>query len=177
MIKPFAEHTPHIAKTAYIDEQALVSGDVIIGEDSSVWPMASIRGDVNAIRIGNGTNIQDGCVLHGTHASEFFPTGYPVTLGNYITVGHQAMLHGCTIDDHCLIGMSTTVLDGAHIETKVLLGAGSVVPPGKVLSSGFLWLGNPVKKIRPLTEDELRFLEYSPVSYIRLKQQYLETAE
>ena len=172
-VRPFKEIVPTIAASAYVDEQAAVIGDVVIGENSSVWPMVVIRGDVNHIRIGNYTNIQDGSVLHVTHAHPAAPAGgYPVTIGNEVTVGHNVTLHGCTIGDRSLIGMGAIVLDGAVIESEVLLGAGSLVPPNKVLESGYLWLGNPAKKIRPLTAAEREWFTYSARHYARLAETY-----
>ncbi len=171
-IRTFLDFKPQLAEGVYVDETALVIGDVEIGEDSSVWPMAVIRGDVHSIRIGQCTSIQDASVLHVTHKGPHNPDGYPLTIGNYVTVGHKVTLHGCQIDDNCLIGMDSIVMDGAHIEEGVILGAGSLVPPGKVLESGYLWVGSPVKKIRKLTEKETEFLPYAAKNYKKLKDQY-----
>lgn len=173
-IRSFAGKMPEVAATAYIDPTATVIGDVVIGADSSVWPMTSIRGDVNYIRIGERTSIQDGSVLHVTHAGPFSPQGNALHIGNNVTVGHQVILHGCTVEDNCLIGMGSKILDGAIVQSQVFLGAGSLVPPGKVLESGYLWLGSPAKKIRALTEEELHFLDYSAQHYVRLKNIYLK---
>ena len=155
--------SPTIHSSAYIDESALVIGDVRIGEESSIWPFTVIRGDVQSIRIGKRTNIQDGCVLHVTHGSEYSgePEGLPLLVGNDTTVGHKAVLHACTIQDYCLIGMGSIVMDGAIIEDHVMVGAGSLVPPGKVLKSGYLWLGSPVKRVRKLSNKEHTLLSYS----------------
>jgi len=172
-IKPYQGVTPTIAEHVYIDDSAVVIGDVSIGEHSSIWPMSVVRGDVNSIVIGTGTNIQDGSVLHVTHRHETIPDGYALHVGNNVTVGHKVILHGCTIKDHCLIGMGAIVMDDVVIESHVLLGAGSLVPMGKVLESGFLWLGNPVRKSRALTDKERDWIEYSAEHYIRLKNQYL----
>ena len=160
--------------TAYIDEDAVVIGDVTLGVDSSIWPMCSIRGDVNLIRIGERTNIQDGSVIHVTHRFGALPEGYPVHIGNDVTVGHKVILHGCTVEDLCLIGMGSSVLDGAIIRSKVLLGAGSLVPEGKDLEGGYLWLGRPAKKMRELTEQELKWFEYSAKHYVTLKNEYMK---
>lgn len=173
-IRSYKDHHPEIADSAYIDEAAVVIGDVAIGADSSVWPMAVIRGDVNYIRIGNRTSIQDGSVLHVTHPHEAVPDGHPLLIGNEVTVGHNVTLHGCTINDRCLIGMGSTILDGAIIEEGVLLGAGSLVPPGKTLEGGYLWIGSPVKRARPLTEAEKEWLSYSAAHYVRVKSNYLD---
>jgi carbonic anhydrase/acetyltransferase-like protein (isoleucine patch superfamily) len=136
--------------------------------------MAVIRGDVNYIRIGRRTSIQDGSVLHVTHRHETLPEGHPLLIGDEVTVGHNVTLHGCTIGHRCLIGMGSTVLDGAILEEDVLLGAGSLVPPGKRLEGGYLWIGAPVKRARPLTETEREWLGYSSAHYVRLKNSYQE---
>ena len=170
-IRSFEGISPAIADDAFIDEMALVSGDVEIGSESSVWPMTVIRGDVNKIRIGERTNIQDGCVLHVTHQGPF-GEGKALTLGNGITVGHKAVLHACTIQDYCLIGMNATVLDGALIKPYVMVGAGSLVPPNKELESGYLYLGNPVRRVRELNEKEKELLEYSAAHYVRLMKRH-----
>lgn len=171
-IRSFQGTTPSIGSRAYIDEQAAVIGDVEIGEDSSVWPMVTIRGDVQSIRIGERTNIQDGSVLHVTADNQFNPGGFPLTIGNGVTIGHNAILHACTVGDYALVGMGATVLDGAIIEPKALIGAGSVVPPGKTITGGHLWLGSPAKQIRPLSVEELAYLEFSAQHYVDLKDKY-----
>jgi len=172
-IRPYQGISPSIADDVYIDESAVVIGDVSIGEHSSVWPMTVVRGDVNSISIGARTNIQDGSVLHVTHRHETIPDGYALTIGNDVTVGHKVILHGCTIKDQCLIGMGACVMDGALVESKVLLGAGSLVPMGKVLEGGYLWLGNPARKVRSLTKAEFDWLDYSAAHYVDLKKRYL----
>ena len=171
-IRPFEEHKPVIHSTAYIDESAVVIGNVTIGKKSSVWPLSVIRGDIQTITIGEKTNIQDGSILHVTHASPFSKQeeGYPLFIGNQVTVGHKAILHGCTIEDNCLIGMGAIVLDGATIKTGAMVGAGSLIPPGKVLESGYMWLGSPAKKIRKLTDKEQEFFTYSSQHYYDLAQ-------
>jgi carbonic anhydrase/acetyltransferase-like protein (isoleucine patch superfamily) len=173
-LRPYRGITPEIAASAYVDDMALVAGDVVIGEDSSVWPMCVLRGDVNSIRIGQASNIQDGSVLHVTHRSEANPEGHALVVGDRVTVGHKVILHGCTIGNDCLIGMGSTVMDGVVIEERVLLGAGSLVPPGKTLESGYLYLGNPVRRARPLRKAELEYFEYSARHYVRLKDEYRE---
>lgn len=171
-IRKFEKHTPKIAESAYIDEQALVIGHVEIGDDVSVWPNTVIRGDVNSIHIGAKSNIQDGSVLHVTHDSEYAPGGYPLKIGEGVTVGHKVILHACTIGDYCLVGMGSTVLDGAVLEDKVMLGANSLVSPGKVLESGYLYLGSPAQKVRQLKDSEMAWLEYSAAHYVVLKNRY-----
>jgi len=170
-IREFDGITPQIADDAFIDDAALVSGDVVIGEQSSVWPMTVIRGDVNSIHIGARTNIQDGCVLHVTHEGPYGP-GRSLQIGDDVTVGHGAILHACTIEDRCLIGMSATVLDGAIIQSDVMIGAGSLVPPNKELESGYLYLGNPIRRARALSEKEKNYLQYSAEHYVRLSQRH-----
>ena len=172
-IRTFKSITPKINKSAYVDEAAVVIGDVELGADASVWPMCSIRGDVNAIKIGARSNIQDGSVIHVTHRYSELSNGHATVIGSDVTVGHKVMLHGCTLEDLCLIGMGSTVLDGAIIRSKVLLGAGSLVPEGKELEGGYLWLGRPAKKMRALTEEELNWFEYSAMHYVKLKNDYM----
>lgn len=171
-IRSFEGKTPIISETAYIDPMAVVIGDVIIGQESSVWPMAVIRGDIHSIHIGDKTSIQDGTVIHVSHAGEFNPEGNAVLVGNQVTVGHQVTLHGCTISDLCLIGMGAIVMDGVLVESEVILGAGSLASPGQVLSSGYLWLGRPAKKIRPLTEKEKQHIRYSAAYYAKLGKRH-----
>jgi carbonic anhydrase/acetyltransferase-like protein (isoleucine patch superfamily) len=173
-IRSFNGVTPKVGSAAYVDEAAVVIGDVELGEDASIWPMCSIRGDVNLIRIGARTNIQDGSVIHVTHRFGERPEGYPTRIGNDVTVGHKVILHGCTVEDLCLIGMGSSVLDGAIIRSRVLLGAGSLVPEGKDLEGGYLWLGRPAKKMRELTEQELKWFEYSAKHYVTLKNEYMK---
>lgn len=172
-IRSFEQHTPRIHPTAYIDDTALVIGAVEIGEDSSVWPMSVIRGDIQHIRIGARTSIQDGTIIHVTHDSRFCPGGQPTIIGNDVTVGHKVILHACTIEDYCLIGMGSIIMDKAVVQSRVTIGAGSVVPPNKVLESGFLYVGSPVRQIRPLNDRELEFLEYSAQNYRRLRERHL----
>jgi len=171
-IRTFEGMTPVIAEDAWVDEAAVVIGDVEIGSGSSIWPGAVIRGDIHRIRIGERTSIQDGTVVHVTHDSQFVPGGFPTTVGNDITVGHNVTLHGCEIKDKCLIGMGSIVLDGAVVESQVIIGAGSLVPGGKTLESGYLYVGSPVKQIRKLNEKELAFFEYSAKNYQELGQRH-----
>jgi carbonic anhydrase/acetyltransferase-like protein (isoleucine patch superfamily) len=172
-VRNFENMTPRIAASAYVDERALVIGDVTIGEDASLWPNVVVRGDVNAIAIGARTNIQDGTILHVSHDSEFAPGGFALIIGACITVGHQAILHGCTVEDRCLIGMAATVMDGAIVRTGAIVGAGSLVPPGRELEGGYLWVGSPVRRMRELRESEAAFLDYSAGHYVELKNRHL----
>ncbi len=171
-VRSFEQYTPLVHPTAYVDASAVVIGDVEIGEDSSIWPLCVIRGDIQLIRIGARTSIQDGTVIHVTHDSRFCPGGQPTLIGNDVTVGHKVILHACAIEDFCLIGMGSIVMDRAVVRAHVTIGAGSVVPPGKVLDSGFLYVGSPVRQIRPLNARELEFLEYSAQNYRRLKERH-----
>lgn len=172
-IRPYKNITPTIAASAYIDPAACVIGDVVIGDDSSVWPMVAIRGDVNVIRIGARTNIQDGSVLHVTHeGGPLSPDGNGLFVGNDVTVGHNVVLHACTVEDACLIGMGSVLLDGCVIKSGAMVGAGSVVSPGKVLEGGYLYLGTPARQARPLNQREIDNLMYSAQHYVNLKNDY-----
>jgi len=172
-IRPFQDMTPRLGERVFIDDSAVVIGDVSLGDDSSVWPLAVIRGDMHRIRIGQRSSVQDGSVLHITHAGPFNADGWPLTIGDDVTIGHKALLHGCTVGNRVLIGMGAIVMDGAVIEDDVVLGAGSLVPPGKTLHSGYLYVGSPVKQARPLSEKEKAFFTYSAANYVRLKDSYL----
>jgi len=173
-IRKFNQHQPQLGNKVYVDETALVVGNVQIGEDSSIWPMAVLRGDVHCIHIGARTSIQDGTVCHVTHAGPYDPEGHDLYVGDNVTIGHKAILHGCLIESNCLIGMGTVVMDGALIKENVIVGANSLVPPGRVLESGYLWVGSPARKIRKLTEEETEFFKYSADNYVKLKNQYLD---
>ncbi len=169
--------SPNVGKRVYIDSSSVLVGDITIGDDSSVWPLVAARGDVNHIVIGARTNIQDGSVLHVTHKNAQNPDGYPLIIGNDVTVGHKVMLHGCTIKDRVLVGSGAIILDGAVIEDEVLIGAGSLVPPNKTLESGFLYVGSPVKQARPLNDQERAFLQKSADNYVQNKNDYIETVK
>ena len=171
-IRSYNGITPTLASRCYVDPTAVIIGDVTLSNDTSVWPYAVIRGDVNAISVGAGSNIQDFSMLHVSHKHKDDPTGAPLSIGCNVTIGHHVILHGCTIADEVLIGIGSIVLDKVVIEKHVLVGAGSLVPPGKHLKSGYLYLGNPVKQIRPLTEKELAYFLYSAEHYQRLAQQH-----
>lgn len=173
-IRSFRGILPKIGKGVYIDPFASVIGDVHLGDDVSVWPFASIRGDMHKIRVGARTSVQDNAILHITHASAYHPEGWPLIIGEDVTIGHGACLHGCTIGNRVLIGIGSTILDGAVIEDEVIVGAGSLVPPGKTLEKGHLYIGNPAKPARPLKESEITFFRYSAQNYIDLKNEYLD---
>lgn len=172
-IQPFQNQHPQVAESVYIHSAVSVIGDVKIGKNSSLWPGTVIRGDVNFIRIGEGTNIQDLSMLHVSHKSSWQPEGSPLIIGNHVTIGHQVLLHGCTIEDECLIGIGSIVMDQVVVQKHVMLAAGSLVPEGKVLESGYLYLGRPAMRIRLLTEDEIAHFMYSANHYIKLKNDYL----
>ncbi len=171
-IRSYQEYTPSIDQSAYLDESATIIGDVDIAKGASIWPNVVARGDVQSIQIGKNTNIQDGSIIHVTHESKYAPDGFPTIIGNSVTVGHRVLLHGCEIQDHCLIGMGSIIMDGAFIESFTLLGAGSLVPPGKILEGGHLWHGNPVTKVRALAEDEINYIKYSAKHYCQLAKKH-----
>jgi carbonic anhydrase/acetyltransferase-like protein (isoleucine patch superfamily) len=167
---------PQLDESVFVDPSAVIIGDVVMGRDSSVWPCAIVRGDMHRIRIGERVSVQDGSVLHITHASTYNPDGFPLTIGNDVTIGHQATLHGCTIHDRVLVGMKAMVMDGAVVESDVILGAGAVVPPGKVLAAGHVYVGSPAKPLRPITEKERSYFTYTAANYAKLKDIYLAEA-
>ncbi len=174
-VRTFNQKQPHIGQGVYIDPTAVVIGDVQIGDDVSIWPTSVIRGDVESIVIGAGSNVQDGSILHVSHAGDFSATGHKLNIGLGVTIGHRAVIHGCSIGNYCLIGIGAIVMDGAVLEDYVMLAAGALVSPGKKLHSGFLYVGAPAKPIRALNDSEKDFLEYSCQHYIRLKNQYLSS--
>ena len=167
-IRPFGGHIPQLASDSFVDKSAVLIGDIVLGAESSVWPLCVLRGDVNTIRIGCRSNIQDGSVLHVSHPTAAKPEGSPLVIGNEVTIGHRAMLHGCTIGSRVLVGMGTIVLDDAEIGSDTVIGAGSLVPPRKRLAGGFLYMGVPVRQIRALTEAEREHLRYSAAHYVKL---------
>lgn len=168
MLRPYPPHSPQIDATAFVDDTAVVIGDVVIGGQSSVWMNAVIRGDVNSIHIGKRSSIQDLSMLHVSHKNTDKPNGSPLTIGDDVTIGHMVMLHGCTIGSRVLVGMHSTILDDAIIEDDVMIGAASLVPPRKRLESGYLYMGSPIQKVRELTVQEKEFLRYSANHYVKL---------
>ena len=166
-IRSFENHHPSIADSAYVDPSAEVIGNVNVGEHASIWPGVVIRGDVHEIRIGPETNIQDGVICHCTSPKGEHP-GWPLLVGARVTVGHGAILHACEIGDECLIGMRATVMDGAIVKAGAFVGANTLVPPGKILEGGFLWLGAPARKVRPLSEEEIVDIRESAAHYVRV---------
>lgn len=175
-IRPYLDKSPIIADSAYVDETAVVIGDVTIGTDVSIWPLVVARGDDQAIVIGNRSNIQDGTVIHIASDNFLSPGGIPCIVGDNVTVGHRVMLHACTIGNNCLIGMSSTLLDGVVVEDGVMVGAGSLVPMGRHLESGYLYLGTPAQKLRKLTAKEKDFIEFAAEHYIETKNNVLKSS-
>jgi carbonic anhydrase/acetyltransferase-like protein (isoleucine patch superfamily) len=174
-IRSYLGHKPVIGDDAFIDPSATVIGDVRLGRKVSIWPGAILRGDVNHIEIGEGSNVQDGSMLHVTHKRSDDPEGAPLVIGRNVTIGHNVTLHGCTLGDEVLVGIGSIVLDRAVVENRVLIGAGSLVPPGKHLASGYLYLGNPVRQVRALSEHELAFFDYSAQHYQRLADNHRQS--
>ena len=172
-VRSFGGKTPAIGARVFIDPTAVVLGDVVLGDDVSVWPQVTIRGDMHSIRIGDRTSIQDGSVLHITHAGPYNDSGWPLVIGSDVTIGHNATLHGCTLGDRILVGMSATVMDGAVVEDDVVIGAGALVTPGKKLRSGFLYAGSPAREVRPLSAGEMAYFCYSANNYVNLKDRHI----
>lgn len=172
-LRAYQSITPQIGNHCYIDASSVIVGDVSLGDDASIWPLVAARGDVNKIRIGARTNVQDGTVLHVTRRSTQNPEGYPLLIGDDVTIGHKCMLHGCQLGNRILVGMGAIIMDGAIVEDDVFIGAGTLVPPNKRLESGFLYVGNPMQKKRPLKDSEIAFLKQSAVNYVQLKDEYI----
>lgn len=173
VIRSHKGNTPKFGERVYIDPACTVIGDVELGDDCSVWPGTVIRGDMHRIRLGERCSVQDGSVLHITHSSDFNPNGWPLTIGNDVTIGHKAVLHGCTVGNRVLVGIGAIVMDGAVVEDEVIVGAGCMVPPGKKLESGYVYVGNPAKQLRPLSDKERQFFKYTAGNYVKLKDEYL----
>ncbi|MCV2512936.1 gamma carbonic anhydrase family protein [Leclercia pneumoniae] len=173
VLRSYKDLFPKTGERVMIDSSSVVIGDVRLGDDVSIWPLVAIRGDVNYVSIGARSNIQDGSVLHVTHKSSYNPEGNPLVIGENVTVGHKVMLHGCTIGNRVLVGMGSILLDGVIVEDDVMIGAGSLVPQNKRLESGYLYLGSPIKQIRPLKETEIEGLKYSANNYVKWKDEYL----
>lgn len=172
-VAAYLDKMPILGTRVYAHPSCQIIGEVSIGDDSSVWCNAVLRGDVNRIVIGRGSNVQDLTMGHVSHKTPDKPDGSPLLIGDYVTVGHSAILHGCTIGNECLIGMGAVILDDAVIPDLVMIGAGSLVPPGKTLESGMLYVGRPAKAVRALTPEEIAHLRYSAEHYMRLKDDYL----
>jgi carbonic anhydrase/acetyltransferase-like protein (isoleucine patch superfamily) len=173
-LSTYLDTAPVLGERLYLHPSCQVIGDVKIGDDSSVWCNTVLRGDVNHIVIGRGTNIQDLTMGHVSHKTPDKPAGSPLIVGDYVTVGHSVILHGCTIGNECLIGMGSIVMDDVVVPDHVMIGAGSLVSPGKVLEGGMLYMGRPAKAVRALTGEEIKYLKYSAEHYMRLKNNYLK---
>jgi carbonic anhydrase/acetyltransferase-like protein (isoleucine patch superfamily) len=171
-IRPFLGIHPTLGAGVYIDPAALVIGDVVLGDHVSIWPMAVVRGDVNAIRIGHRSNVQDGSVLHVARPYKGNDTGWPLLIGEDVVLGHKVVVHGCTIGNRVLVGIGAIVLDGVVVEDDVMIGAGAVVTPGKRLESGGLYVGNPARRARELTDAEIARVPIMAEWYVNLKQDY-----
>ena len=173
-LRPYLQHLPSVGDRVYVDQDATVIGDVVLGDDVSIWPGTIVRGDVNFIRIGARTNVQDGSVVHVSHDGPHAKLGgFATVIGEDVTIGHKAIIHACRIEDAVLIGMGAIVLDGAIVKKHGFVGAGALVAPGKVVGEAELWLGNPARMVRVLTDAEIEALYYSACHYVRLKDQYL----
>jgi len=166
LILPFEGKTPLVAESAFIAPTAVVIGDVEIGEESSIWFGCVVRGDVNDIRIGSGTNIQDGTVVHVNSQTQ------GTTIGDNVTIGHMALIHACTLEDGCFIGMNATVMDYAVVEAGAVVGAGAVVTPGKRVKQGEVWGGIPARRLKDVGEAELKMIAYTAPHYVELARKH-----
>tara|TARA_R110001599_G_scaffold353459_1_gene592568 strand:+ start:276461 stop:277042 length:582 start_codon:yes stop_codon:yes gene_type:complete len=176
-VRSFDGTRPETGARVLIDPSAVVIGDVKLADDCSVWPQVSIRGDMHRIRVGARTSVQDGCVLHITHAGPFNPDGWPLEIGSDVTIGHNATLHGCVVGNRVLVGMGATVMDGAVVEDDVVIAAGALVTPGKHLRSGYLYAGSPAREVRALSEKEMNYFRYSADNYVKLKDRHIAELE
>ena len=176
-IRDFGGHSPALGERVLVDPSAVVLGDVTLGDDVSVWPQVAIRGDMHTIKVGARTSVQDGSVLHITHAGPYNDGGWPLIIGEDVTIGHNATLHGCVIGDRVLVGMGATVMDGVVVEDNVVIAAGALVTPKKTLRSGFLYAGSPAREMRPLSAGEMDYFCYSANNYVNLKNQHIEALE
>ena len=175
-LRAYRDIFPTLGERAYVDPAATVIGDVVLGDDVSIWPGTVVRGDVNFIRIGARTNVQDGTVIHVSHDGPHAKLGgFATVIGEDVTIGHKAIIHACRIEDAVLIGMGAIVLDGAVVRKHGFVGAGALIAPGKVVGEAELWLGNPAKKVRMLSDAEVEALYYSAGHYVRLKDDYLRS--
>jgi len=168
MLRPFKSAYPQVDSSTFVDDSAQVIGDVVIGAESSVWMNAVIRGDVNSIRIGRQTSIQDGTVVHVNHTPS-----HPTVVGDQVTVGHGVILHGCVVEDRCLIGMGAILLNGCRIGSESIVAAGTLVPERVEIPPRSLVMGSPARVKRPLTDDEVAGIVKSADSYVRYRLEYL----
>lgn len=176
-LRSFQGRTPRVGERVLIDPSAVVLGDVTLGDDVSIWPQASVRGDMHSIRVGDRSSVQDNCVLHITHAGPYNPDGWPLDIGSDVTIGHGAILHGCTVGDRVLVGMAATIMDGAVVQSDVVIAAGALVTPGKRLKSGFLYGGAPAREMRALSQREMDYFTYVAGNYVKLKDQHIAELE
>ena len=176
-VRQWTTSEPRIGARVMVDPTAMVLGDISLGDDVSIWANCSIRADMHRISIGSGSNIQDNSVLHITHAGRFNPSGCPLVIGEQVTVGHRAVLHGCSIGDRVLVGMGAIVMDGAEVADEVMIAAGALVTPGKVVKAGELWAGVPAKPVRELRQEEVDMITWIPKHYVELAQSYLTQPE
>ncbi len=168
---------PVLGAGVFLHPTCQIIGDVKLADDSSVWCNTVLRGDVNSIEIGRGSNVQDLTMGHVSHKTPEHPDGSPIIVGDYVTVGHSVILHGCTIGNECLIGMGSIIMDDVIVPDRVMIAAGSMIAPGKTLESGMLYMGRPAKAVRKLTSEEIAYLKYSAEFYIELKEIYLKAAK
>lgn len=173
-IMGFEGKNPEMGERTWVHPSSTLIGDVRLGEDVSIWPGVIIRADVNHVEIGDRTNIQDGSIIHVTNLEANPPYGFPTIIANDVTIGHGAMLHGCTIEEGVLIGMRAVLLDGSRVEKHSILGAGALLAPGKVVRSGEVWVGAPARRIKVLTDKEIEGLYHSAQQYVTLKDRYLK---
>jgi len=166
LIRPYRGVVPRIDPTAFVAETAVITGDVVVGPGSGIWYGCVLRGDVNEIRIGTRTNIQDGTVIHVAR------NGQGTYIGDDVTIGHMALLHACTLESGCFVGMKACVMDGALVESRAMVAAGALVTPGKRVKSGWLWAGSPAKPIRELTQEEIAYFPVSAMQYSDLAREY-----
>ncbi|MCE3261642.1 MAG: anhydrase [Pseudoduganella sp.] len=175
-LQPYLDTFPVLSEGVFAHPSSQIIGDVGIGRDSSIWCNTVLRGDVHRITVGECSNVQDFAMGHVSHRSAAKPAGAPLTIGSYVTIAHGVLLHGCTIGDECLVGMGSIVMDDVLIERHVMVGAGSLVAPGKVLKSGGLYVGRPAMRVRELSAQEIAYLRYSAEHYVRIKNNYLAQA-
>ena len=176
-IRPYKDKHPKLSDSSYVDPMAVITGDIELAENTSIWPFVVARGDVNYIRISKNSNVQDNSVLHVSRQSAVNPDGFPLIIGEDVSIGHSCTLHGCTIGNRVMVGIGAIVLDGVVVEDDVLIAAGTLVPPRKRLESGYLYMGNPAKKARPLKESEVSYLNKTASKYVELKNDYLAGME
>jgi len=176
-LSSYLNTSPLLGERVFLHPSCQVIGDVEIGDDSSIWCNTVLRGDVNHIVIGRSTNVQDLTMGHVSHKTAEQADGSPLIIGDYVTVGHSVILHGCRIGNECLIGMGSIIMDDVVIPDRVMIGAGSLISPGKTLESEMLYMGRPAKVVRALTPEEIAYLRYSAEHYVRVKDNYLNHPE